>query len=290
MGGRHEAALGFRGAERYATLAEMCRIPSQQRVGGVIGGVGTLAHTDFERIVLDRNKIRDPRVSRDQDHPGLILVNGTGISDRTEALKLKEAGDDSAYIEVGDRILAAAQGFQREGAEFFTIICNTAHAWFIDLQDILPIPWVPIMGSAVQRIKEDYPEVKRVGILGTDGTMMAALYTDAVSAGGLVPVNLDLGSAQQSEVMAAIYNSVFGVKATGATVSDRARELLTKQADYLVNEMGAEIIIGGCTEIPPALKGRYNRVPFIDPLDALADVFLKLSMDRNARIPQLMAA
>lgn len=272
----------FRGAERYASFAEMVKIPSQSRVGAIIGGVGPLAHTDFERILLNRN----PGAKKDQEHPGYILINGTGIIDRTDALKKRAAGEDGAYLEVGDRILAAAQHAEKAGLEFFTIICNTAHAWRKDLLSKLPIPWVPIMGSAVQQIQELYPNVSRVGILGTDGTMMAGLYTNAVEKSGLTPINPDLNSSQQNQVMAAIYDRTFGVKATGATVSDEARKLLAGVADYLVSERGAEVIIGGCTEIPPALKDRYDKVPFIDPLDALADVFLKLSMDKNAKVSQ----
>lgn len=280
--GQPQESSRFKGAEVYPSLAEMVRIPRQARVGAIIGGVGPLAHTEFERILLARNN----SATKDQDHPGFVLVNGTGIIDRTEALKQKEAGDETAFIEVGNRILAAAEHFKRDGASFFTIICNTAHAWRDDLMPYLPIPWVPIMGSAVQQIQQQYPNANRIGILGTDGTMMAGLYTKAVQKAGLVPVNLDFGSPQQSQVMAAIYDSTFGVKATGATVSNKARQLLTEAADFLVSQKGAGIVIGGCTEIPPALKGAYNRVPFIDPLDALADVFLKLSMDKNAPIPQ----
>lgn len=276
--------------ERFLESAAMCkggvaeaiRIPGQTRVPLIIGGLGPLAHIPFLEALLSAN----PTAQKDQDHPGYGLVSATSIIDRTDALKKQAAGDPSAYYEVGGRLLAIAQQAKREGFDFFVVICNTAHAWREALEPSLPIPWVPLMGSAVSEIQEKYPGVKRVGILGTDGTMMAGLYTKAVADAGLTPINLDLGSQEQNDVMSAIYDTGFGVKATGVTVSDESIKLLTKAADYLVLERGAEVVIGGCTEIPPALNGRYNRVPFIDPVDALAQVVLKLAMDKKAQFPQ----
>lgn len=263
-------------------VAETIRIPGQIRVPLIIGGLGPLAHIPFLEALLSAN----PTAQKDQDHPGYGLVSATSIIDRTDALKKQAAGDPNAYYEVGGRILSIAEAAKKEGFDFFVVICNTAHAWREELKPYLPIPWIPLMGSAVAEIREKHPEAQRIGILGTDGTMMAGLYTKAVTDAGLTPVNLDLGSQIQNDVMAAIYDSVFGVKATGATVSDESIKLLTKAADHLVLEKGAEVIIGGCTEIPPALNGRYKRTPFIDPVDALAQVVLKLSMDKNAQFPR----
>lgn len=272
-----ESAAKYKGG-----VAETIRIPGQVRVPLIIGGLGPLAHIPFLEALLTAN----PTAIKDQDHPGYGLVSATSIIDRTDALKQLAVGNPTSYYEVGGRILSIAQQAKKEGFDFIVVICNTAHAWLEELEPYLPIPWVPLMGSAVTEIQEKHPGVKRVGILGTDGTMMAGLYTKAVADAGLTPVNLDLGSQIQNEVMAAIYDPRFGVKATGATVSNESIQLLTKAADYLVLEKGAQIVIGGCTEIPPALKGRYNRVPFIDPVDTLAKAVLKLSMDKNAQFPR----
>lgn len=280
MGGHKDRFL--ESAARHAGLAEAIRIPGQARIPLIIGGLGPLAHIPFLEALLTAN----PTAQKDQDHPGYGLVSATSIIDRTDALKKQAAGDPSSYYEVGGRILSIAQQAEREGFDFFVVICNTAHAWRKELGPYLPIPWVPLMGSAVADIQERFPDVQRVGILGTDGTMMARLYTEAVEEAGLTSVNLDLGSKMQNKVMSAIYDPRFGVKATGATVSDESIKLLTEAADFLVLERGAEVIIGGCTEIPPALNGRYKRVAFVDPVDALARKVLSLSMDKHASLKE----
>ncbi|QQG40606.1 MAG: amino acid racemase [Candidatus Levyibacteriota bacterium] len=273
MGGVHEKFL----ESANKGLAETIRIPRQVRVPLVVGGLGPLAHIPLLEALLTAN----PSATKDQDHPGYGLVSATSITDRTDALKKQAAGNPNSYYEVGGRILAIAQQADKEGFDFFVVICNTAHAWREDLEPYLPIPWVPLMGSAVAEIKEKHPNAERVGILGTDGTMMTGLYTKAVTDAGIFPINLDLGSPEQNAVMSAIYDTGFGVKATGTTVSNTSIHLLTEAADYLVSARGAEVIIGGCTEIPPALKGRYKTVPFIDPVDSLAQAVLKLAMNKN---------
>lgn len=260
-------------------------IPGQVRKPFILGGLGPLAHVEFLKTFLDVNS----DAQKDQQHPAHRLESGTSIGDRTEALQKLAEGDDRAYVSVGRQIARYVGDASQQGCDFFVVICNTAHAWKEDLEPYLPIPWVPLMGSAVQQIQEQYPSASRVGILGTNGTMMTGLYTRAVMEAGLTPVNLDRGKdrSMQQKVMDAIYGKPFGVKATGSTVSNEAIQLLTEAADYLVKERGVEVIIGGCTEIPPALNNRYNRVPFIDPVYSLAKRTLQLAMDKDTPLPQL---
>lgn len=264
------------------SLAEQVRIPGQGRVPYIVGGIGPASQIPFlEHLLRFRSEARG-----DQEHIGYVLVNETPFPDRTEALLVRET-DPRQYEEIGVRIINAARKARMESCGFIIFICNTIHAWRDELQPLLLLPWVPIMGSVAQELVENYREGTSVGVLSTTGTLKMRLYDKALEKVGLVPVTLPLDSEMQQSVMDAIYHKDYGIKATGVTVSDRAVQTLTAAADWLVDNYNTKVIIGGCTEIPLALNAQtYRRVSIVDPLESLARLTLKLALDPNASFPK----
>ena len=65
--------------------------------------------------------------------------------------------------------------------------------------------------------------------------------------------------------------SIYGRKGIKAGyLTGYSKDLILTVADDLIRK-GADIIIGGCTEIPLALKQEDIKVPFIDSLAVLAE-------------------
>lgn len=253
-------------------LAESLKIPGQKRVPLVIGGIGTESAIPYMRSLLRLNT----EAKRDQDHLGYLMLVASRIPDRTEAILKKQKGDASQYDEITKLILEYAQFGKEHGFAFLVTICNTIHTWREDkelqlkqqLQD-MEIPWLSIMESAAADLKQMYKPGTRIGILATTGTLHSRLYHTALEHAGFIPVSPEIDSVVQTNIMKAIYDPEFGIKAKGAT--PKAVELLLQGA-YWAESVDVPAVICGCTEIPLGLTEQtyQGSVNLINPLDSLA--------------------
>jgi aspartate racemase len=240
----------------------------QIMIPGILGGLGPLAHIEFERRLIAKSADRGAR--RDQDHPVWVLVGASNIPDRTQSL-IGLTEDCAPWLLRYGRLL------ERTNVDFLIVTCNTAHAFYDRVQPQLNVPWLHLMQSTSQHIVETYPNVKRVGILATDGTLQAQLYSQSLMQMGLTPVTSPLGSALQKQIMQAIYHPEWGIKAAGLWISEPTLAVL-RQAVYWLKKQGAELVIAGCTELSVGLS-RLDELPlpWVDPLDVAADLTLDLS-------------
>lgn len=247
--------------------------PRQKHVIGIYGGVGPLSHTLFEQILLEQNFLRGAR--SDQDHPVWILVSGSSTPDRTQGLM---HGGESAL----NHMVGFTRHLVRSGADAIFVVCNTSHAYHREVQEELntlekKVPFVHMMRVAAEWFKKTHPDIKQVGLLGTDGTLKMRLYHDALESFGLIPVAPEVGSETQNMIMDAIYNKEHGIKATGSIVSEKARTALIKGARWC-KENGVQAVIAACTEVSVGLTNKdYSELPIIDPLVVLANVALDIA-------------
>ncbi|MDA0377854.1 MAG: aspartate/glutamate racemase family protein, partial [Bacteroidetes bacterium] len=128
-----------------------------------------------------------------------------------------------------------------------------------------------LIEETVAGIRSAHPDVRRIGVLGTRGTLLAGLYHDALEEAGFTP----LSPSDPDRLTAAIYDPSKGIKAVSSPVSDMARN----DVEAAVNELaarGAEAVILGCTELPLALSGSHHRgVPLINPARMLARALIR---------------
>lgn len=240
--------------------------------------MGPLAHIEFERRLIQRNLERG--VTRDQDHPVWLLVGASNIPDRSQSLA-GQAEDCTPWLMRYGRLL------ERAGADFLIVTCNTAHAFYPRVQPQLTIPWLHLMQHTAQHVATTYPAARRVGILATDGTLQTGLYSQPLLSSGMLPV---VPSApEQGRVMQAIYHPDWGIKASGIWLSEQSLEQL-RQAVVALERQGAELVIAGCTELSVGLA-RLNDLPlpWIDPLDIVAQLTLDLSYGQRP-LTSLLAA
>ncbi len=191
----------------------------RRKVVGILGGMGPEATADlFSKIV------RSTPARRDQDHLRVIVDSLPQIPDRTAAI----LGQGESP---GPVLRAAARRLESWGAEVIVIPCNTAHYYHGDIAAAVSVPVLHIMEQTARAITSAHPEVRKVGILASTGTLNAGLYRRALEAVGLT--ELCPPPDVQEDVMAAIY----GVK---AGEYDRPHRLLAAPSGL---EDGARVVL-----------------------------------------------
>ncbi|MDP2872656.1 MAG: amino acid racemase [Bacillota bacterium] len=231
----------------------------RRKAVGILGGMGPEATADlFSKIV------RSTPARRDQDHLRVIVDSLPQIPDRTAAI----LGQGESP---GPVLRAAARRLESWGAEVIVIPCNTAHYYHGDIAAAVSVPVLHIMEQTARAITSAHPEVRKVGILASTGTLNAGLYRRALEAVGLT--ELCPPPDVQEDVMAAIY----GVK---AGEYDRPHRLLAAAAARLV-QLGAGAVVAGCTEVPIALSEADVTVPFVDATLALARAAVRYAIGED---------
>ena len=223
---------------------------------GILGGMGPEATADlFYRI------IRATPVERDQDHFHVIIDSNAKILDRTPAILGTGPSPLPLMIETGKNLEAA-------GADLLIMPCNTAHYFYDELQKAFGIPLLHMIRLSAEYTAINYTDVKKTGLLATDGTIASRLYHDAYKEHGIETITP--GKASQLDVMDAIYKHI----KTGDL--EKGGELLHRVAYELI-EAGADAVICGCTEVSLVLHDGDISVPVIDPLQVLAEEAIKLA-------------
>lgn len=230
-----------------------------EKIIGILGGMGPEATADlFSRI------IRATPVKKDQDHPRTIIYSNSKVPDRTPAV----LGDGPDPV---PEMAKAGRALETAGADFLIMPCNTAHHFIGKLRESVGIPILHMIELTAKKVGHDLPNVKRAGLIATDGTMKSGLYHRSFLEQGIEIMNpaVDLQRAS----MKAIYEHI----KTGDL--EGGREIVLKVASGLLDS-GAQAVICGCTEISLVLKDRDIPVPVIDPLQILAETAVGVALGK----------
>ena len=220
---------------------------SDKKVIGILGGMGPLATADlFQKITLHT------AAACDQAHPRVCIDSNTNIADRTAALL--HSGADPV-----PEMIKSAQRLASIGADFLIMPCNTAHNFYAAVASSVSIPVLHMIAITRDALKAR--GIKCAGLLATDGTVQTGIYQRTFAQSGIELLTPDADG--QSAVMDVIYN---GVKA-----GDLAHDVTAFRAvcERLLAR-GAEVLILGCTELPPAFDLYRLDYPSIDPTLELA--------------------
>ena len=217
---------------------------------GVLGGLGPEATLDFYAKVIALTP-----ATRDQEHLHLIIDSCPGVPNRNEAV----AGTGPSP---GPALAAMAKRLENAGADFLVMACNAAHAFQADIEAAVSVPFVSIIEETVRATMKRYPEVRKVGVLGSSGCLDSRLYQRAFARYGLEVV-VPKGTERES-FMKLLYRIKAGDK--GAAVQAAMQNL----AESLVAG-GAEAVVAGCTEVPLVLGQDALGVPLVDSSAVLAE-------------------
>ena len=231
----------------------------KEKIIGIIGGLGPAATSDLLSRIIKLTKAK-----KDQDHIHVIIDNNPKIPDRTQAIFGKGESPVPALVESGKML-------ERAKVDFIIIPCNTAHFFYDELKGHLRIPIVHMIREVAKKIHKEYPDIRKVGLLSTQGTIKAGLYQKELMAFGIDVIKPDEKS--QNMVTEAIYGTK-GIKC--GYLEGRSKQLIYNAIDNLINN-GAELIIGGCTEIPLVVDLKTVAMPFINSNQVLAEVAVRLA-------------
>jgi len=224
---------------------------SNQKILGVIGGMGPLATVNFFEKLVEQTTVEN-----DQDHPRIFIDNNPKVPDRTKAI----LGEGSSPAPV---IIEMARNLHRAGADFLAMPCVTAHYWFDEIQKQVDIPIIHMIRETAEVYSSQFSG-KKAGLLATAGTLKTRIFQSVFPSDSILTPETE---SQTQHVMKAIY----GVKGGDVTA---AKPLILRAADILIHN-GAELLIAGCTEVPIILKPGDKAVPLLDPIQVLIECCLR---------------
>lgn len=223
---------------------------------GVIGGMGPEATSFYYARLIERTE-----ASSDQEHIDTIILSHATMPDRTQAIL---TGHKEPFLKA---ITKDARDLERLGVSNIAIPCNTSHYFLDEIQAATKVPVINMIEDSIRYVMESYPDAKRIGIMGTDGTIQAGTYHRECEKKGLTAVSP--GIEYQKDMMSLIYDDIKSGRTGDPDKFTRAYKNLMDQ--------GCDAVILACTEIS-VFKEHYP-VP-ANCIDAM-DVLVKESILRS---------
>lgn len=222
----------------------------QHKLLGVVGGMGPLATQLFYRKLIEKTD-----ASSDQEHIDMIIYNHASMPDRTNAIR------SGRMEELFRLLLEDTKKLEASGVTTIAIPCNTSHLFVDRLQEEISVPIIHMVRETVTEITKNPKEIKRVGILATDGTIKSGLYQRSCEEAGIIPFMPT--ESTQKLVMKIIYD---GIKGNGRIDYN---DFITIEGELSAN--GCQAAIMACTEL--SVFKEIHRLPdyYIDALDVLAE-------------------
>lgn len=229
---------------------------------GIIGGMGARASSIFLQKIIDYS----PALT-DQEFIEVILHSNAAIPDRTKAIVYHETSPVK-------ELLRSVALFNENNVEVVALACVTSYHFYRDISTISNATIIHPVRLIRKHIKETLSDVKRVGLLATTGTLKSGLFREEFEKYNLELVTLNEAD-QENYFMQSVYMKN-GLKS--ASISEKAYDLLMTAASKLIGD-GAEVIIGGCSEVSIALNQNMLSIPFIDAIDLMALESVNLCYD-----------
>ena len=217
---------------------------------GVIGGMGPMATQLFYKKIIEMTEAKS-----DQEHIDMIILNHASMPDRTAAIKNNKTDD------VFQKLLEDAKMLCDNNVCAIAIPCNTSHYFWDMLQKEIDIPIINMVRETVLSIKERKPDIKKIGVLATDGTVFSRIYNKECERVGIECVIPD--EDVQKIVMDIIYNQI--KKGEAGNIED------FEKVDIYLKKSGCEAAILACTELS-CFKDNHELADFyVDAMHVLCE-------------------
>jgi len=244
---------------------------AHDKVIGIVGGMGPQAG----QALLDKI-IRHTKAVSDQEHLSVVLMSFPRyIEDRTAFLL------GLTNVNPAISIVQIIRQLEHAGATIIGMPCNTSHAPAIfdiirrELSAInshVKLIHMPTETCAYIRLL--HKEVRRVGLMTTNGTYRTGLYKDLLEELGYEVIVPDY-DFQDTVIHRMIYDPEFGIKSSPGIISCEVKKLLDRALSFFMDRK-ADAVILGCTELPLVLTdSRVGNMLIIDSTDVLARALIR---------------
>lgn len=227
----------------------------QEKIVGVIGGMGPEATVDFMRRV-----IRSTPANDDSDHIRMIVDNNPKIPSRIKALI------DGTGESPGPAMAKMAVNLASQGAGVIVIPCNTAHFYYDEVSAAVEIPVLNMIDLTVEAVISENPEIKTAGLLASDAVIKTGLYAKAFQDRS---ISLCIPSPRFQENL---MSSILRIKR--GDVGPGVKDGLTTAADDLIKQ-GARVLLVACTELSIIADGVALGARVYNTSQALAEATVR---------------
>jgi aspartate racemase len=215
---------------------------------GVVGGLGI--ETSCALVSSINQEIR----KRFSFQPQIVMEN-VSISEEAE----KEIVTGNISEEMKQALCRVIKNLNKSDVDYIVLPCNSVHVFFNELQKISNKPILNILELCARRCKE--LGLKKVGILASQLTINQKLHQRELTKNKVRSV---LPSEKtQSKINKAILLIL-------SNEEEQARRLLEEGLSEL-QDLGAEAIILGCTDIQLAFNKTKSPALLIDTLEILEE-------------------
>lgn len=226
---------------------------AQDKIVGIIGGMGPAATVDLLQRIIDLTPASD-----DADHLRILVDNNPKVPSRIGAL-LEGSGLDPAPA-----LVAMAQGLVASGAELLAMPCNTAHVYYPQLASQVPVPVINLIDVVGEALFREHPDAVRVGLLASSAVQKIDLYGRGLARRSVETV------FPQADYQQQVMSLIRAVKAK-ADGPESQQVLAAAIADLLAQN--CDVIVIACTELS-VLAGDIGvgaDVPVLDAAQILAE-------------------
>ncbi|MGO3838425.1 MAG: aspartate/glutamate racemase family protein [Vagococcus sp.] len=229
----------------------------------IIGGMGTMATELYVKMVN-----RKTPATKDQDYLNYVLVNYSTIPDRSSYIMNKEENDNPLPC-----LLKVIEQYGSLHPDFFVLTCNTAHYFYDELVKATTIPILHMPKLAVESVAITFSDAKRVGIIGTEGTIKNKIYDPFIEEAGYEVVHPTLSIQQM--VSDLIFTKIKGQNELDTELYDA---ILVK----MFTDLNCDVVLLGCTELSMMEDAEnYKNHRVIDPQNVLADKTVALAVSNR---------
>lgn len=225
---------------------------------GVIGGMGPKATVYFNDMVIENTK-----ATIDQENINLIVSIHSTIPDRTAYILGESKNSPLPYLIHDAKMLEECE------CSFLVLTCNTSHYFIDELEKCVNIPIIN-MPKEVSLLINKMPNVKKVGIMATTGTIKARIYDRYLKKEIFYP---------DEKLNKRVMHLIYGKVKKGLAVSKN--EFYDVLNDYFDN--GCDIVITACTELSVIVKDNdlYSDKRIIDSMKTLVDKTILLANNKK---------
>jgi len=230
--------------------------PVEEKIVGVIGGLGPEATVDLMRRVIEATPAKD-----DADHIRMIVDNNPKIPSRIKAL-IEGTGESPAPL-----MAEMARKLAAFGADFLVIPCNTAHFYYDDICAAVDIPILNMVDLTVENVLQENPFIQTAGLLASEAVLRTRLYQRRFDERGVKQIR------PSSELQTRIMTSIRKIKV--GKYQEEDKRVLQIAAEELMSRK-AEVLIVACTELSIISDSIDVEVPIYDASQVLAEGIVRV--------------